>query len=55
MNTFIFIWRIRFLFHNDLRMIGHKVFVIKSYMSDNSETIGNNAKLVDIAKMTINV
>ena len=33
----------------------YKVFVVKRYMPDNAKTIGNNAKLEDIAKMTINV
>jgi hypothetical protein len=36
-------------------MRGQKVFVIKRYMPDDAKTIGNNTKLEDIAKMTINV
>ena len=53
MNTFIFIWRIRILFHNDLRMSGHKVFVIKSDMPDDSKTVGNDAKFEGITEMPV--
>lgn len=55
MDTFIFVRGIGFLFHNDVRMRGHKIFVIKRDMTNDAETIGNNAELEDIAKMSIDI
>lgn len=55
MSTLIFIMRIRFLFYNNFRKRGYKVFVVKRYMSGDAKTVGNNIKLIDIVKMTINV
>ena len=55
MNTFIFVRRIGFLFHNDVRMRGHKIFVIKRNMADDAKAIGNDAELEDVAKMSIDI
>ena len=55
MNRLVFIRRIRFLFNGNVRMGRHKSFVIKSDMSDNSKTIGDDAKFEDITEMTVDV
>ena len=56
MNTFIFVRGIGFLFDNDIRMRQHKFFVIKRDMSaDDAQPVSDNAKLEDIAEMTIDI
>ena len=55
MNTFIFVRRIRFLFDNYIWMRCHKVCIIKRDVADDAQSVGDNAKLEDIAKMTIDI
>ena len=55
MDTFIFVRRIGFLFDNDIRVRGHKVFVIERDMTDDAQSVGDNAKLEDTAKMLIDI
>ena len=55
MNTFIFVRGIGFLFDNYIWMRCHKVFVIKRYMADDAQPVSDNAKLEDIAEMTIDI
>lgn len=55
MDTLIFIRRTGFLFHNDIRMGRHKVPVIKRDMTYDTQPVGDNAKLEDIAEMSIDI
>ena len=52
---FVFIWRIRFLFNNDIRMSLKEVFVIKSNVTDDAKTICNDAKFIGVTEMSIDV
>ena len=55
MDGFIFVRGIRSLFNNNIGMGQHKVLVIESDMTDDTETVGDNTKLEDIAKMSIDI
>lgn len=55
MDRFIFIGRIRFLFYNNIRMRFYEILVVKGNMANNSKPVGDNAKLEDITKMSIDV
>lgn len=55
MNRFFFVRRIRFLFNSNIRMGCHKILLIKRDMTDDAETVGNNTKLKNIAKMSIDI
>ena len=43
------------LFDNDIWMRRHKVFVIKRYVANDAQSVGNNAELEDIAKIPIDI
>lgn len=49
----ICIYQEKCFFNNDVKRKSHKIFVIKRDMMGAAETIGNNAKLKDIAKIFI--
>lgn len=55
MNALILVRGIGFLFNNDVRMRCHKIFVIKRDVPDDTQPVGNNAKLEDIAEMPIDI
>lgn len=55
MNTLILVRGVGFLFDNNVRVRCHKVFVIERDMADDAQPIGDNAKLEDIAKMSIDI
>ena len=55
MDRFIFIGRIRFLFYDNIRMRYYEILVVKGNMANNSKSIGDNAKLENITKMSIDV
>lgn len=55
MIAFIFVMGIGFLFDDNIRIRCQNVFVIKRDMTDDTETIGNNTILKNIAKMTIDI
>ena len=55
MNGFILIWRVRFLFENDFGIFIKKVPIIKTDMADNPQTIGDDAKVIGIAEMAVNI
>lgn len=47
-NGFIFIWRIRFLFNFNIRVCFKEIFVVKSSVANDAETVGNNAEFVGV-------
>ena len=55
MDRFIFIGRIRFLFYDNIRMRYYEILVVKGNMANNSKSVGDNAKLENITKMSIDV
>src|SRR5699024_3432394 len=55
MNTLILIRGVRFLFYNNIRMGRQEVVVVERDMADNDQPIGDNAKLEDVAKMSIDI
>ena len=55
MNTLIFVRGIGPFFDNDIGMRCHKVFVIKRYVADDTQPIGDNAELEDITEMPIDI
>jgi len=55
MDTFVFIRGIGSFLNNDIWMRNHKVFVIKGNMTNDAQSVSDNAKLEDVAKMAIDV
>ena len=55
MDRFIFIGRIRFLFYDNIRMRYYEILFVKGNMANNSKSVGDNAKLENITKMSIDV
>lgn len=55
MNRFILIRRRGFLFYNNIGMSFEKVFVVKRNMTNNTQSVCDNSKLKDIAKVSVDV
>ena len=54
-KAFVLIRRVRFLFHDDLRMGYEKIFVVKGNMSDDTQPVCNDAEFKGITEMPVNV